>query len=69
MEREGDGITNLVPKGLVEGVGRFGNKRKSGDYPDFSIIKMGQNTERSPRDLRRLALTQIQVKDHQLMLV
>ena len=36
---------------------RFGNKRTRGDHPDYSIIKIGQNTEKSPGDLKRLAVT------------
>ena len=28
---------------------------QSGDYPNKSIIEDGQNTEKSPGDLRRLA--------------
>ena len=40
--------------------GRLENKRASGDYSDFSIIKIGQNTEKSPGELRRLAVTQTQ---------
>ena len=30
----------------------------SGHHPNYSIIKISQNTEKSPRDLRRLAVTQ-----------
>ena len=30
---------------------RLGSKRTSGDHPDYSIIKNGQNTEQSPGDL------------------
>ena len=30
----------------------------SGDHPNDSIIENGQNTEKSPGDLRRLAVTQ-----------
>ena len=33
------------------------------------IIENGQNTEKSPRDLRRLAVTQTPVKNHQLILM
>ena len=40
----------------------------SGDYPNYNIIKIGENTEKSPGDLRRLAFTQTPVKDHQLKL-
>ena len=47
----------------------FGNKRTSGNYLKYSIIKFGQNTEKSPGDLRRLAVTQTPVRNHHLMLV
>ena len=40
------------------GTGGLGNKRSSGDYLNYSIIKIYQNTEKSPGDLRRLAVTQ-----------
>ena len=33
------------------------------------IIEIGQNTEKSPGDLRRVAVIQISVKDHQLTLI
>ena len=45
--------------------GGLGNLRTSGEYLDDSIIKMGQNTEKNPGDLRRLAVTQTPVEDHQ----
>ena len=34
------------------------NKGPSGDYPNSNIIEIGQNTKKSPRDLRRVAVTQ-----------
>ena len=37
--------------------------------PNSSIIKIGQNTEKSPGVVKRLAVTKTSVKDHQLMLV
>ena len=37
-----------------------------GDHPNDSIIENGQNTEKSPGDLRRLAVTQTQVGDPQI---
>ena len=43
--------------------------RKNRDYPDRSIFKIGWNTEKSSGDLKRLAVTQTLVKDHQLVLV
>ena len=36
-----------------------------GDHPNYSTIENGQNTEKSPGDLRRLAVTQTPLKDHQ----
>ena len=45
------------------------NKRTSGNHPKYIIIKIGQNTEKSPEDLRRLAVTQTPVRNHQLRLV
>ena len=41
----------------------------SGDHPNYYIIKKGQNTEKRPEDLRRLAVTQTPVKDHRLTLI
>ena len=49
--------------------GGLGNKRTSGDHPNYHIIKINQNTEKSPGELRRLAVTQTLVKDHQLTLM
>ena len=39
----------------------------SGDHPNYSIIKNGQNTEKSPGEMKRLAVTS--VKDHPLTLM
>ena len=39
------------------------------DYPDNSIAKLGQNIKNSPGNMRRFAVSQTPVKDHQLMLV
>ena len=52
---------------IVTGTGGLGNKSMSRDYPNYSIIEMSQNTEKSPGDLRRLAITKTTVKNHQLM--
>ena len=35
----------------------LGNKRTNGDNPNYSIVEIGQNTEKSPGDLR-LVVTQ-----------
>ena len=34
-------------------------------YPNDIIIENGKNTEKSPEDMRRLAVSQSPVKDHQ----
>ena len=36
----------------------------SGDHPNGSIIEIGQNTEKSPGDVRRLDVTQTPGKNH-----
>ena len=48
------------------GTGVLGNKRTSGEHPNYSTIEIGQNTEKSPGELRRLAITQTPVGNHQL---
>ena len=49
--------------------GELGNNGTGGDNPNYCIVEIGQNTEKSPSDLRRLAITQSPVKNHQLMLM
>ena len=39
------------------------------DHLDYNIVKIGQNTKKGPGDLRRLAVTQTPVRNHQLTLV
>ena len=41
----------------------------SGDHPNDGIIEDGPTTEKSPGDLRRLAVTQTPVKNHRLTLL
>ena len=41
----------------------------SGDHPNYSLIENGQNTEKSPGDLRRLTVTQTLGKDNLLKLM
>ena len=62
------GAFGAVTKGLLQGLGGFGSWRPSGDHPNHSTIEDGQNTKKSPGDLRRLALTQTPGKNHQLTL-
>ena len=49
--------------------GGLGNKKIRGDHPNYWIIEIGQNTEKSPVNLRRLAVTQTPVRNYQLTLV
>ena len=53
-----------IPTGLVKTLEDFKNQRTSGDHPDYCIIKIGYNTEKSPGDLRKLAVIQTPMKDH-----
>ena len=69
MEYEGEGDTNCDwctcnnPQRISKGTKGLKNKRTSEDHSDYSIIKIGKNTEKSPGDLRRLAATQNLVKN------
>ena len=46
-----------------------GNNKTSENHPDYGIIKIGQTIEKSPGDLRRLTVTQTQMRNDQLTLV
>ena len=63
------GVFGTVTKGLLKGSGGLGSWWTSGDHPNSYIIENGQNTEKSPGDLRRLAVTQTPVKNNQLTLM
>ena len=43
---------------LGKGGGRVRNRRRSREYPNYSIIEVSQNTERRPGNLRRFANAQ-----------
>ena len=62
----------VIPR-VIDALGtvteRLEIRRVSGNYPNYSTIKIGQNTQKSPVDLKKLAVTQISVKNHQLTLV
>ena len=70
MEHGSDGDTNYKwntrnnPQMLGKRTRRLRNQRASRSYPDYSIIKIDKNTEKSPGDVRRIAVTQTPVKDH-----
>ena len=53
------GAFGTITKGTIKGTGRLGGWRTGGD----------QNTEKSPGDLRRLAVTQTPLKNHRLKLM
>ena len=54
---------------INKGTVGLGSKRTSGDNPNYGITEIRQNTEKSPGDLRRLAVAQTPVKNHQLKLM
>ena len=62
-------IIPIVICAFGTGIGRFGNKRMTGDHANYSIIEISQNTEESPGDLKRLAVNQTPVRNHQLTMV
>ena len=63
IEHESDQDTNCnmhvlySPQKNFTGIGGLGNKRTRRDYPNYTIFEIGQNTRKSPRDLKRLAIT------------
>ena len=44
------GAFGTVTEGLLKGPEGLGNKRTSRDDPNYCIIEIAQNTEKSPRD-------------------
>ena len=75
MKYEGDGDANYGwctwenLQRIGKGTRRFGTKRTRRDHPDYSIIKIDQNTEKNPGELRRLPVIQTPMKNHQLALL
>ena len=75
MEHETDNYINCdwsfwsTNKRVTKGTGRHASWMTSGDHPNYNIIENGQNTEKSPGNLRRLAVTETPVKNHQLKLM
>ena len=73
MKKESDGntscnqYTQYSHQRIDKGTGGFRNKRASGDHPNYSFVEIGQNTKKSPGDLKRLVVTQVPVEDHQIM--
>ena len=48
----------------AKGTGKGVNQMLCRDYQDYSIILIGQNTEKSPGHFKRLADSQTPVEDH-----
>ena len=75
MERENDSYNNshwyswFSRQRIDKSTRGFGNKRTNGDNPNYSIAKIGQNTEKSPGYLSKIAVTQTPVKDNQLTMM
>ena len=75
MEHAGDNYTNCnwcvwnSNLRFTKGTGGLVSWQPSRDHPKYCIILNGQNTEKSPGDFRRLAVTQTPVKNHQLTLM
>ena len=53
------------PQKFGKGTGKVGNWRTNRGHPNYSIVEIGQNTEKCPRDQRRIVVTRSQVKNHQ----
>ena len=75
MEHKGDDYTKCnwcfwhSNKRITKEPGELGSWWTSGDHPSHSIIDNGQNIEKSPGDLTRLAATQTPMKNHQVSLM
>ena len=63
------GALGTILKKIGKRTGGLVNKKTIGDHTNYNIIKIGQNTEKSPGNLRRLAVTQTLMKSPQLKLV
>ena len=57
------GALGRITKSIGTGTERLGKKRTSRDHPNYSIVELGQNTKKSPENLRRLAVTQPPVEN------
>ena len=57
------GALGTVTKGLVQGLKDW---EISGEHPNYSIMEIDQNTEKSRGDMRRLAVTQTPIRNHRI---
>ena len=62
-------LNNIVETNYVKAKEVENFEIRSRDHPNYSIIKICQNTEKRHRDLRRLGITQTPERNHQLVLV
>ena len=62
-------LVRSVQSPIDIGIGGLGTKITRGGHLKDSINKIGQNTEKSPGDLKRLVVIQTPVESHQLTLV
>ena len=53
-------------RSIDKGTSGLRNKRTSGDPLNDNIIKVGQNTKKSPGDLWRLAIVKTPVRNHRV---
>ena len=63
------GALGTVTKRISASSGEVGNNGTSKDCPNYSIVEIGQNTEKSPGVMRKLADTQTPTENHQLTLM
>ena len=75
VKHESDNYTNCIwcswysYQRIEISIGGLRNNMTSGDHPNNCSIEIGQNTTKSPGDLRRIAVIQTPVKDNQLTLI
>ena len=75
VEHESDGDTSCnwcswhSHQRISTKTGGLENNRTSGDHPNYCIIEIGQNIEKSLGDLKWLDVTQTPMRNHQLTLV
>ena len=63
------GALGTVPQEPEKDVGYSSYQRKNQDHPKHITAKISYNTEKSPGDLRRFAVTQTSLEGNQLLLV
>ena len=75
IEHEGDGNTDYNwctwnnPQSFSKGTGRPENNRTREDHPNYIKAKIDENMEKSHGDLKRLAVAQTSVRNHQVRVV